>query len=350
MKNSFSPRDLFTKISIQTKNERGYPEPIFVIHTKYLDKTSELLRIFHLSPWPLSIPMMHKLPLPDGYKIPSGGDLVIDWSLDDPRPDSIINNVVIPRKLHNELAQANFESKAFTVILEEEQGLFGKTRTELIPGVYESYLLDWTGVLGHILYARRGWRDVSKDRVENLLNALIMRLEQHGPATGLYTEMGYLYRLNENWDLATIFYLEEIKFGLKPNGWPSIGSTKAFGNLGVLFKKFQDNTRALDCFTIALTLNPNFFEGLISITGLIEDEKVGFKCLSRAYRIRPNDPRLPSAFESAAIALGQPMGDVYRVVQKLSSQMDITKPLEELKPKKPISTLVRRLLNSKIDL
>jgi tetratricopeptide (TPR) repeat protein len=342
---SIKSTDLFSEISVQIVSERGAPQPGFVIHTQYLEKASEILQLYHLSPLPLSIPMMQSLPLPPGYKIPTGGDLVIDWSLDDPNPDAIIGNVVIPQNLQDQLAQANFDTKSIMIILEEKKGAFGKIRTEAVPGVYESYFLDWIGALGISVYIRRGWQNVSSNKVAGLLNAIRMRLEDNGPATGLFTEMGYLYRLNEDWELAAQCYRREIKFGLKPDGWPGVGTIKALGNLGIVFKRFQDYSQAQDCLIVALTLNPNFFEGLISIAGILENPEAAIKCLSRAYLIRPNDPRLPQAFESAAMALGQPTEKIQKAIKHFSSQIDLSQSVAELKPTKPISTIVRRLLS-----
>lgn len=342
---SFQSRDLFNKISVQIQTERGSPQLVFVIHTKHLEQASDLLRMYHLSPLPISIPMMKSLPLPPGYKIPTGGDLVIDWSLDDPNPDLIINNVVIPHNMYVPLAQANFDSKSFTVILEEKGGVFGKTRTEVVPGIYESYFLDWDGVLGIAVYIRRGWRNVSRKNVEGLLDAIRIRFEDNGIATGLFTEMGYLYRLNEDWKSAAECYLQEIKFGLRSNDWPGLGTIKALGNLGVVFKRFEDYSKARDCFIVALMLNPNFFEGLMSVAGILENPETALKCLSRAYVIRPDDPRLPQAFESAATVLRQPTEKILKFAKKFGSQLDLSQPIAELKPTKPVSTIIRQLLS-----
>ena len=332
--------DLFEKASVQNLPERGFPEPVFVLSTKRFDEAAELLQLFHLSLLPVNIPTMHSLPLPPGYKIPTGGRLMVEFSLDDPDPHHVIDSLVVPDHLHDHLAKANRESRKITIVLQEKKrNFFSKARTEVVSVIYEPYLLDWEGVVGLVTYIRNSWRNVSKDRLSSLLDALQIRLEEYGQATNVYTEMGFLHRLDENWEESVRCYTQEIKFGLTAEGQPGIGSMRAFSNLGVVYKKLQEFQKARDCFAIALSLNPNYFESLVSLAGIIEDPQIAFSCVSRAYRVRRNDPLFPTLFANMASAFSRSPDQIADMVKEASTKMDLSQPLVGLNSDSPVSLL-----------
>ena len=267
---------------------------------------------------------------------------MIEFSLDDPEPHHVIDSLVIPGHLHDQLAEANQESKKITIVLQEKRrNFFSKARTEVVSVIYEPYLLDWEGVVGLVTYIRNSWRTVSKDRLNSLLDALHIRLEEHGQATDVYTEMGFLHRLDENWAEAIRCYTQEIKFGLTAEGQPGIGSMRAFSNLGVVYKKLQEFEKARDCFTIALSLNPNYFESLVSLSGSIEDPEIAFSCVSRAYCVRRGDPVFPTLFANMASAFYRSADQIAGLVEDTSAKTDLSQPLAGLNSDSPILLLKR---------
>ncbi len=333
--------ELFEKISVRKVVERGLPELVFVVHTQHFDAAAYLLHVFRMTLLPVNIPLLRQLPHVPGTEFPEGGYLMIEWSFADLDPGHVLDKTVIPQGLQDQLAEANSRSKGFTVILEEKSGRFGRIRSDTIPGTFEPYLIDWDGALGYVTYVRWAWRTVSKARVDLLLQAIQGRLASKGPATGLYTEMGYLYRLNEEWGKAIDCYLREIRFGLTQDGRPGVGTMQAFCNLGVIYKKTGEPARARDCFAVALHLNPNYFEPLISIAGVLDDLMMQLMCLSRAQRIRPDDPVIPVSIHNLCGVRLNAIEEVGRWVKDMSSEIDLSQPLSALDIGDPLPVLKR---------
>jgi tetratricopeptide (TPR) repeat protein len=328
--NSYRWLEMFEKVSVRKVSERGSTQLEFVVHTQHFEAAAYLLRIFPLTLLPVNLALMRQLPMAPGTKFPEGGHVMIEWSLTDPDPGHVIDSTVIPHNLHEQLAAANSASKSFTVMLEEKQGRFGKTRSDAIPGRYDPYLIDWGGALGYVTYVRTAWHTVTREKVDLLVQAIQGRLTNKGPATGLYTELGYLYRLNEEWGKAIDSYLQEIRFGLKRDGRPGVGTMQAFCNLGVVYKKMGDPVRARDCFAIALHLNPNYFEPLISVAGVLEDFTQQLICLSRAYRIRPGDPVFSAAIQNFCGDHPHVIDEVGQWIKAMSADIDLAQRLSEL--------------------
>lgn len=338
---SHTNAELFEKIRVQPLTERGSPQLAFVVQTRRFDAAAYLLRIFRLSLLPVNIPLLRGLPLAPDVRLPEGGDLMIEWSLADPDPVHVIDSTLIPYNLHDHLEHINTETGGFVVVLEEKQGRFGKTRSAAIPGRYEPYVIDWGGALGYFTYIRAAWRAISQEGVDLLLRGVRDRLANKEFATGLFTEMGYLHKLNGDWDLAAHCYLQEIRRGLNSDGRPGLGAMQAFCNLGVVYKQLGDLTRARDCFTLALFLNPNYFEPLLSVGGVLTDLDLQLMCLSRAYCIRPQDPMIGKAIQNLCGDRTMAFDEVARWVQEMGSEMDLAQPLAALHVEDPVPVLRR---------
>jgi tetratricopeptide (TPR) repeat protein len=339
--------DLIDKFTTELTTERGVPTPLFIAHTRLFDKASTILSTFYLDLSPLNIVLMQQLATPPGTKHPAGGKLAIEFSCNDPDPEHAFDVLVVPPTLQKELAAANRESRQLTIILQEEKrALFGQpsTRSALIPGTYQPYVLDWNGMVGIVGRVRSALQQKGTPPDDSFTAALEGQIAEFGVSTNLYTELGVLYRLREDFDRAIYYHREEIRFGLLPDGQPSKGSQRAFNNLGVVYKKRQEYDRARDSFIVALALNPNYFEALVSVAGVLGQAEAALVCVSRAYRIRPGDPALQQLITEMAPDYGQTPVGMLRQVERLAGQIDLTKPAP-IASAEPISTLVQRLLN-----
>ncbi len=331
--------ELFERVSVNLSTQRGAPQAEFILHTNKYDEAARALRIFPLSLLPINLPMMETLPHQPGVTVPVGGRISIDFCFEDPDPAHIIYNLVIPEEQHDRLEQANCASNSLAIVLEQEKsGPFDKARSDLVCITYQPYLLDWEGILGIAFYVRNAWKTISRKKVTGLISALQERLNEHGPATGLYTELGYLYRLIENWDEAARCYFQEIKFGLDDNNLPGIGCVKALNNLGIVHKKVDNPDLAQACFKLALWLNPNYFETLVSLAGLL-DSDLALNCVSRAYRVRPHDKVFPEVISNLAAYAGWNWDETTSSIEVRGNKIKLEKPLVNLTPARVQSLL-----------
>lgn len=255
----------------------------------------------------------------------------MEFSLDDPYPDQIIDRIVIPNVQRDRLLKSNLQSKTINMILEEDaQGFLRKRkRTEALPGTYSPYIVDWWGVQGLIFYLRNA---MGNKPSPDFLHALELHLEEYGPVTGIWCEIGFFHRLAEDWEKAIAAYKEEIRLSLKSDGQLGIGSAKALNNMGVVYKKTGKFDLASNCFSLALDINPNYFETLISFAGVQKYEKVAMSCIARALRINAKWPGFPGLISTTAQAWKRKESDVLRYLEREAESMDLTKPLIALVP------------------
>ncbi len=317
----------FTKISIRFP-EGDSAEPVLVLHTKQFEDASDLLRIFPVSILTVNRQSLKKLPVKT--QLDTAGDeiLALELSLDDPYPSNIIDRIVIPNDLLKRLQKWNAQHKWINFELQEEKRL-GKPRTAALPPIYKPYLVDWRGTQGLIFYLRLAQGNRPNP---GLLHSLELHVEKYGPATGLYYEMGYLNRLAENWDKAIDCYRKEIRFGLKSDGLPGIGGVRALNNMGVVYKKLGDLKLARHCLVLALSINPNYFEALVTLAGLMEQEHVAMSCLARAFAINSAYAGHPQLFRGAADFWQRDAQLITQYIQHEASQMDLSHPSIQVVP------------------
>jgi tetratricopeptide (TPR) repeat protein len=161
-----------------------------------------------------------------------------------------------------------------------------------------------------------------------MLKGMESQIKFAGPATGLYCEMGMLYRLIEDYKGAVEYYHKEINLGLKRDGLPGVGTARAFSNLGVVYKKLGKYDLALDSFRVALGLNSNYFECLISMSGLANNINASLALMGRAYRIRAGDPLWQALFQNASAGFGLPVQEIVQKVEDLSTKVDLSAKTE----------------------
>lgn len=325
------PETLFTKISWRKVTERGGPELQFVLHTKRFEEAAQALRLFHLSVLSVNIKFMRENVAGADSAFPKGVDLMLDWSLADPYPALKMNRLVIARQQLEEMASLNERDWRFHILLEEESGLFGKARQWALPRAYAPYFIDWSGVEGVAVYVRSGWgEDVGPDYLNRLIELIDSRLNGRGPTTGLYTQKGFIYRVTGDWGAAIECYLEEIRLGLRPDGTPGLGALTAINNLGTLYKKQKEFEKARACYQLALHLNPNYFEPLVSLPGVLDDNGLMFVCLGRAYRIRRDDDFFANMLQNMGTPYPHTLRAAAKFVQDIAAATDLSQPLPEL--------------------
>lgn len=336
--------NLFTRVAFEKVADArgGESEYEFVLRTKRFEDALRVVRVFHLTALPVNLACLRQNADPKA-KFPKDSELWIEWYLADVEPGRPIDKTIIPAKVHIEMANANLHSRHFKIVLEEEKlGFLGKPRRELIAD-HAPFVLDWRGLEGSAVYARSAWQDPDYDHVEPVLDLLTQRLDEHGPAAGLYTQMGLLYGLIGKHEQAIDCYAREIEMALQPNGRPGFGALAALCHLGAAFKQLEEFEFARAAYRLALTLNPNYYEPLVSLPGLLEDFGQQLLCLSRAYRLRPDDPRLAQGVEFMCEPFPHAAADVFHVIKELSQTVDLTRPLPELTLTNPAAVL-RELL------
>lgn len=84
-----------------------------------------------------------------------------------------------------------------------------------------------------------------------------------------------------------------------------------------------------NCFILALHLNPNDFEAILSLSGIVQDTDTALQCLSRGYRLRPQDPNIVPAIHILCESRSLPLETTARRIEQLAAEMDVTRPLPQ---------------------
>jgi tetratricopeptide (TPR) repeat protein len=333
---------LFTKVTFEKVTENGVSDYQFVLRTKRFEEALRVVRAFPLSALPVNLPLLRESAGPKA-KLPRDAELWIEWYLSDPEPGRAIDKTIIPFKVQAEMASLNQQSRRFRIVLEEETlGFLGKPRRELIAD-HAPFVLDWRGVEGIAAQARAAWQDPDRDQVDPTLELLEQRLREHGPATGLETQLGDLYRLIGRPEQAIDHYVREVQLALRPEGRPGLGALTALRGLGAAFQTLDELEFARAAYRLALTLNPNDYEALIALAGLLEDFGQQLLCLSRACRLRPDEAVLKPLVQQLCAAQPETADDVWQVIQEASPSVDLTQPVPEIALANPAAVL-RELL------
>lgn len=330
---------LFDQATAQVRQEKGGPQLVFTLHTKRFDEAVQLLRAFRVSVTPFGVAQLRALPEPPDFEIPSDAHLLLQFTLDDVAPFMPIATLSVPKSQVAPLLQANTAGHGFSLSLDGGGGFLGKSRIE--NWRYDNFLLDWEGWEGVSILVRTKWGD-SPEATESILESLQNRLKR-GPAAGLQTEVGYLYRLQDEWDSAIYWYQQEVRFNQKADGAPGPGAARALCNLGVIHKKRRELDLARDYFNLALSLNPNYYEALLSNVGLQEDFGAILQGLTRVYRVRGDEQVLGTLLNT--LCEGKPLAadELAAVVREASREVDLTHPLPKMVVDNPAAKLATLL-------
>lgn len=318
---------LITKASARALTEKNKTRLVFTLHTQRFEEAAQLLKTFRLSITPTGIPQLRALPPAPDIAVPSEGHLLLSFTLDDLAAFAPLAQIILPKNQLPALAQANASGGGFSVMLEGPGGgLLAKPRTETFR--FEPYALDWEGWEGIALLVRVKWR-AEQDALDSVLESLHNRLER-GPAAGLHEEIGFLYRLRDDWEQAIYWYQQEVRLHLRPDGRLGPGAARALCNLGVIYKKRAEVERALACFKLALHLNPNYYEAIVSAAGLQPDLSASLQCLARLHRLRADDQLLTVMLRSFCGDLPLASEELLGVIRAASADVDLAAPLAPL--------------------
>jgi hypothetical protein len=87
---------------------------------------------------------------------------------------------------------------------------------------------------------------------------------------------------------------------------------------------------ARKCFLLALHLNPNYFEVLISLASITEDLDLSKQCLGRCYRLQPQNPYIPIAIENLCAPIRVSPATVQQEIAELAPKIDLLQPIPKL--------------------
>jgi tetratricopeptide (TPR) repeat protein len=325
------PTDLIHNITIETQNQQGVQEAAFILHTRYFDKAVALFQLFRPTLLSVSIPGMKQLG-DTGVQLPETGSLYLEWSLHDLLPNMLMHTVVIPDNKLEALEQTNRQTRRLTLYLESKDGRFGKRKRSLLPGLFEPYILDWRGMTGLVRYLRRNSMEknatLDEQEAYHLLTLLQMPLKDGLPATGIYREMGFIYRQMQAYESAIASFQEEISFGLSKEGVPAPHTAQSFRQMGLIYQTLEQRDKAFDAFRVALALNPNSFDTLIAITSILPDPTEALRYLGRAWRIRRDDPNWAHIMEEAAQNFNRTVSQIEQAVAIIATQVDLSSRYE----------------------
>ncbi len=337
---------LFSKIVPHKSVERGAPELLFVATAGNLETAVDFLRYFSLLPFPVSFELMRQFENPNAPRS-QNADFRLEWMMSDILPGKMLTMTPLSDAQRGEFGALNAGNRRFSVVVEEAKGgLFSKPKREPTPFVYEAYVLDWWGVEGASVYAYSTWQQPTLETVDGLIRVLEQRVAQHGAATGLLTQIGRLHRFAGRFDAAAMYYCREIQQGLRADGTPGAGIQTAFCNLGTIYKKLQKFDLAILCYKLALYLNPNYFEPLVSMAGIMEETPAQLLCLSRAERLQPESPIVVNALQNFCSEFPQNFPHLLQIVRETSLAVDLSQPFITFVLSDPAAAVKRVLAGS----
>lgn len=171
--------------------------------------------------------------------------------------------------------------------------------------------------------AARAYAFLGKERwgeAAGLLEALLARAPH---LRGIRTLLGRcLSAQGRDYDAERI-YEEELRFA------PS--SALALNNLGTLYKRRGWMEHAFDCFSRALRVYPNHYEGLINFSTVLFyfGDLGGVRlALARAHRIHPEGHLVAASLTALADKLGLAGEELRTAVHDLAATLDLGSPLE----------------------
>ncbi len=332
---------LIEKVTAHVSAEKsGRPLLLFTLHTPRFDEALALLRALRLSVVPLGVSQLLALPeLPD-FDLPADAALLIHFTLEDVAALTPLASLVLDKAQLAPLAHANLAARGFSVALEGPGGgRLAKPHSETFR--FEPYVLDWEGWAGVATWVRLRWGHEPEAR-ESVREALLNRLRR-GPAAELNNEVGFTHRLQEEWDEAILWYQQEVRAHLRPDGRLEWGAARALCNLGVVYKKRGEAERARECFQLALHLNPNHYEALVGAVGLLPDLAAILPGLSRLQRLRPDDEMLATLLNDLCGEAALAAEELARLVRAASADVDLTAPFAPLAVDDP-AALLKKLM------
>lgn len=302
--------------------------PSFIFTTNQLDRLKNLLSLFPLTLLTMDVHTFSKMPLSPDIVIPDDASLRIEFSLDDVQSGQLLWDMYIPADHHIQMANLNLQTKTLNIGIRD----LASGKNFPIPGKQNPYILDWSGTGGLIFAIRmsqnqyeRGWdHDNALDIIKGAQDE-IGRLG--GYVTGLHAHLGLVYREIGEFEKAKQCYMQEIRGARRQDGTFAQSAMLGFNNLAVIYKKEQAFQKAIHNFRFALALNPNYFQALISVSGLINDLNESLVYLGRAYRLQSENPIWNTILQNISTAYELSAQEVYDKIYAEAEKADLEKPL-----------------------
>jgi tetratricopeptide (TPR) repeat protein len=309
--------------NVTLTSEAGLPTFTFITSSPQFPR---LYQLFPMGILTVDVPTLRQLPLPPFVQMPEDASLRIEFSLDDISSGELIWDIHLPAALRWELARVNQQSRTIQIILKNATG------TVLALDVIKPYILDWSGMVGLVMYIRnaltQGGRQWDKTNAYDILRGMQETVSKYGGyVTDLHSQMGLIYRTFGEFDKAHDCYVAEIKGAKKTDGSFTSSAMRAFSNLGVLYKKQLQIDKAIAAFRVALSMNPNYFEAHYSVAGCLEDTKLMIEHLACAFRLQPNHPLWNQIIYNMATGHGQPPQHLFDQIQIAAQDVDLDKKL-----------------------
>jgi tetratricopeptide (TPR) repeat protein len=304
----------------------------FIFHTDDFSDNYPMFKDFPVSPMPVNLALLKNFPLADGSELPEEKSLRIELALEDPLPGNAffvdITDEEIPA-----LKESNLKTKTLVFSLYDNKN---ESSEAIFLHLIYPFIIDWAGVIGINYLQRLNMKEIKKDAVTAMIDVLEIHLEQMGYSTGIYTELGILHRLNDDFAKASECYTKEIKNSVDHEGKPGYSSMKAINNLAVIHKLQRERDQAIDLYKLALNINKNYFEAYIGLAGMLDDIDLMTLCIARAFRIRPQDENVQRLVQMISEFMKISTEEISIKINHYLAQIDLSVPLKELKIERPV--------------
>lgn len=312
--------------SVNLVDVKGIPS--FIFATRELEALKSLFIRFPITILTIDVGTFRQMPLSPEIVIPDDASLRIEFSLDDIHAGQLLWDMYIDGEKRGQMANLNLKTKSITLGIRD----LSTGQIHFIPGNQTPYILDWSGSVGLIqslrnvyLQSGRGWE---KNNAYQIISEVLEEIKRLGGyVTTLHASIGLIYRDLGEFDKATPLYTEEIKGAHRPDGTFATSAMLGFNNLAVIYKKEGAFDKALLNFQFALALNPNYFEALVSIAGLIPDMNQALVYLGRAFRVQSRHPIWNTMLHNMASAYEEDPQRLYDLIFAEAEKADLGAPL-----------------------
>jgi tetratricopeptide (TPR) repeat protein len=170
----------------------------------------------------------------------------------------------------------------------------------------------------------RETEQLTPQEAHHLLTLLQLQVKEGLLATGIYREMGFIYRQVDDFDSALGCFREEIGLSIGKDGIPGSHSAQSFRQMGQIYTERGEDDLAFDALRMALAINPNSFDSLTALGTLVKDPAEALRYLGRAWRIRKGDPTWADVVKTAAARFNRTQQQIEQAVAIVAVQVDLS--------------------------
>lgn len=329
--------NLIKNIRTEILFEHDLRVPVFIFEADVYEMAVVAYGCYHVTPLAINLPVLKNLPMDPVALIPEDKLLRVELAFEDPFPGHTYD-VNLDSKQVELLQKANLESERIRFVIEGYSEVTGKIEHYELPSL-DPYVLDWKGVLGIMRLIRLSTIEPRRDQLNDMIHGLEMHLAENGYATGIHTELGFLYRVKGELEKSIESYTDEIEYSVSELDFNAGSLYHTFNNMATIYKKLEDRERAFHLFQLALHYNPNYFEALLNMAGVVEFD-LSMKCIARAMAIRWDDSIFDSMIGLASKAYGKCEVRIGNRLKEEVSKVDLHRPIEDFVMENPSIMLV----------